>query len=165
VTMANFLQKSPPILLESYLSHKKLEVRLSSLHDDGVNAREFIHAGDTIFVEKPLCFLQTIPNAQEVIVCGECQTVLGALDVQVGLLSKTFSREDLHSTAEICHCRANCGLLYCSGALRFKLFCYFRQDLLTYFTSELAHCISLNRWMPRKTLESRPQTLVYWIYY
>lgn len=105
-------------LLETYLNDKKLEVRLSSLHEDGVNAREFILAGDTIFVEKPLCFLQTIPNAQEVIVCGECQTVLGALDVQVGLLSKTISREDIDSTAEICHCRAKCGLLYCSGALR-----------------------------------------------
>jgi hypothetical protein len=122
--MATFLQNSPPNLLETYLSHRKLEVRLSSLHDDGVNAREFIHAGDTIFAEKPLCFLQTIPNAQEVIVCGECQTVLGDLDVQVGLLSKAISREDIHSTAEICHCRAKCGLLYCSGAIFLKSFSF-----------------------------------------
>ena len=143
--MATFVQNSPPTLLESYLSRKKLEVRLSSLHDDGVNAREFIHTGDTIFAEKPLCFLQTIPNAQEVIICGECQTALGALDVQVGLLSKTISREDVPSTAEICHCRAKCGLLYCSGAIYFNLF-----SLLQMRTSKDLPPKSHNtyRWMP-----------------
>lgn len=128
--MATFVQNSPPTLLESYLSRKKLEVRLSSLHDDGVNAREFIHTGDTIFAEKPLCFLQTIPNAQEVIICGECQTVLGALDVQVGLLSKTISREDINFKAEICQCRAKCGLLYCSGARTFDLASRIRLKLI-----------------------------------
>lgn len=113
--MANFVQCADSNLVSSYLCHKKLEVKLSPLHADGVVARELIHVGDTVFAEKPLCFLQTIPNAQDVIVCGYCQTVLGDLEAQVGVLSKAITREDVNAKEHSCPCQAKCGVLYCSG--------------------------------------------------
>ena len=113
--MASFVQCASSNVVSSYLCNQKLEVKLSPLHADGVVARELICVGDTIFAEKPLCFLQTIPNAQDVIACGYCQTVLGELDDQVGVLSKTLTREDINGREGSCQCQAKCGVLYCSG--------------------------------------------------
>lgn len=113
--MSNFIQTSALDTLTSYRCSEKLEVTLSRLHADGVISKEFIRAGDTIFSEKPLCFLQTLPNAQDVIVCGGCQTIIGAMDIQVGILNKTLSREDINTKEGSCQCQAKCGVLYCSG--------------------------------------------------
>lgn len=113
--MSEFVQLASSDVASSYLCSRKLEVTLSLLHVDGVITKELVNVGDVIYAEKPLCFLQTIPNAQDVIVCGGCQTVLGSLDVHVGILSKTVSREDITSPEGIIPCRAKCGVLYCSG--------------------------------------------------
>ena len=113
--MSEYVLDAPANVAASYSSSRKLEVTLSPLHDDGVVAKEFINVGDVIFAEKPLCFLQAIPNAQDAIVCGGCQTVLGSLDVHVGILSRTVSREDITLSEGIIPCRAKCGVLYCSG--------------------------------------------------
>ena len=113
--MAAFIDGATVNILSSYLCDQKLEVRLSHLHADGVVARRSIHTGETIYAEKPLCFLQTIPNAQDVLICGQCQTVLGDLNVQVSVLSKTVSREDINAQGGCCQCQAKCGVLYCSG--------------------------------------------------
>lgn len=113
--MADFIQHAAPNLMSSFLRDQKLEIKLSPLHADGVVAREFIRVGETLYSEKPLCFLQTVPNAQDVIVCGQCQTVLGELDVQIGVLSKSLSRIDMNVKESSCQCKAECGVLYCSG--------------------------------------------------
>jgi hypothetical protein len=113
--MSEFVQLASNNVASSYLCSRKLEVTLSPLHVDGVVAKELVNVGDVIYAEKPLCFLQAIPNAQDIIVCGGCQTVLGSLDVHVGILSKTVSREDVTSAKGIIPCRAKCGVLYCSG--------------------------------------------------
>ena len=108
---------TPVNLLASYLCYRKIEVQLSPLHVDGVVATEFICSDDIIFAERPLCFQQTLPNSQDVIICGECQTVLEPLDIQVGILSKSITRECVTTRADICQCRTKCGVLYCSGEI------------------------------------------------
>ena len=113
--MADFIEHATQNLISSFLRDEKLEVRLSPLHADGVVARELIRVGDTVYSEKPLCFLQTVPNSQDVIVCGQCQSVLGELDVQAGVLSKSLSRIDINARESSCQCQAKCGVLYCSG--------------------------------------------------
>lgn len=116
--MSNFVfYSSNDNILTSFLCDKKLQVTSSLLHADGVVAREIIPVGDTIYAEKPLCFLQSLPNVQDLIVCGGCQAVLGGLDVQVGILSKTLSREDINNKSDFCECQAKCGVLYCSGMM------------------------------------------------
>lgn len=114
-TMSCGVEPTPVHLLASYLCGSKLEISLSPLHVDGVVAREFIFSNDIIFAERPLCFQQTLPNSQDVIICGECQTVLEPLEIQVGILSKSMSRECIVNRADVCQCRAKCGVLYCSG--------------------------------------------------
>jgi hypothetical protein len=113
--MSEFVELASSNVASSYLCSRKLEVTLSPLHVDGVIAKELVNVGDVIYAEKPLCFLQAIPNAQDVVVCGGCQTVLGSLDIHVGILSKTVSRENITSPEGITPCRAKCGVLYCSG--------------------------------------------------
>lgn len=113
--MSNFIQKPSSDLISSFGCRSKIQVISSPLHADGVIAREVICVGDTVYAEKPLCFLQTLPNAQDILICGGCQTVPGGLDVHVGILSKSISRKDVSNMEDFCQCQANCGVLYCSG--------------------------------------------------
>lgn len=117
--MSAFLPSAPPA------------VTSSPLHGDGVCASRPYAVGDVVYSEKPLCFLQALPNANDVLVCGECQCFLGGFDAQVGVLSKAVTRQGLASAAEevvvtdiadplstIHQCRERCGELYCSVACR-----------------------------------------------
>ena len=123
--MSEYVVEAPANVAASYLCSRKLEVTTSLLHDDGVVAKEVVNVGDVIFAEKPLCFLQALPNAQDIFVCGGCQTVLGSLDVHVGILCKTVSREVITASEGIIPCRAKCGVLYCSGLFKIFIQIYF----------------------------------------
>lgn len=97
----------------------------SSLHGYGVQATASINVGEVVFHEKPLYFLQTIPNRKSVIVCASCLKPLGNLATQVGILQGTISRvnisEEIAGMGQQCSvvpCPACCGELYCSGYCR-----------------------------------------------
>lgn len=104
----------------------------STLHGSGVQADAFIPVGDVVLQEKPLHFLQTIPNRKSVIVCGSCLKPLGNLPIQIGALQGVISRENIVEEFEVsmatsaisdycCRvvpCPCNCGEMYCSEACR-----------------------------------------------
>ena len=116
----------------------KISVVSSPLHGEGVNARENIETGSIIYAERPLCFLQSLPNTRDVLVCGECQRFIGSLSLQIAILTKQVSRHDLISivsrdnrvssqfcgdlilSSTVCSCTASCGEFYCSEICRNK---------------------------------------------
>jgi hypothetical protein len=103
----------------------KYSVFNSSLHGFGVQAVAHLATGDVALQEKPLYFLQTIPNRKLVIVCGSCSKPLGNLATQVGTLQGTIYRGNmvaelggLGPECTVVGCPTNCGELYCSDRCR-----------------------------------------------
>jgi hypothetical protein len=105
----------------------------SSLHGCGVQAVCEIQAGDTVLLEAPLHFLQTLPNRRSVIVCTACLMPLGSLATQLGVLQGSVSRENIieecgsgnfpaladeDDFAEMIPCITGCGEMYCSDKCR-----------------------------------------------
>lgn len=103
----------------------KYSVFNSYLHGCGVQAEATFNASEVVLQEKPLYFLQTIPNRKSVIVCGSCLKPLGNLATQVGTLQGIVLRqnvvEEINGSGHQCGitpCPANCGELYCSDRCR-----------------------------------------------
>lgn len=102
----------------------------SPLHGDGVCATKNYTAWDIIYREKPLHFLQTIPNRLDVLVCSYCYKFIGSVGVQLRYLQKKLTRHDLTNTRthdvppykvlsqHIIPCQKACGELYCSETCR-----------------------------------------------
>lgn len=101
----------------------------SHLHGNGVYAAKSFSASEEIYQESPWHFLQTLPNRQNVLVCGNCTKFLGSVGLQMQYLQKSISRSDvMHgvqnaakqfcSLSQICPCHACCGELYCSETCR-----------------------------------------------
>eukprot|EP00941_MAST-03F_sp_MAST-3F-sp1_P001838 g1838.t1 len=100
----------------------------------GVFARKKIYNGDTVFVERPLQAMQSLPNRQDVLVCGHCFRFVGSLELQADLLARRCSPnsltppswnlpEELASEFDSCNgstlgdvvgCSKGCGKVYCS---------------------------------------------------
>lgn len=107
----------------------KATIYTSPLHGQGIKANQTIQSGEIIFTEKPMYFLQTIPNKRISFVCSNCSKFLGNSQIQLDFLDKKLNRgmpeelqkfsKDLCSpcfTEQIISCRDNCGEYYCSTA-------------------------------------------------
>ena len=128
--MASFLLNASPEIMRTYYQPQgNLLVYSSPLHGEGVKSARNHATGDVIYSEKPLCILQTLPNTQDVLVCGACHKILGSFDLQIKLLSKELTRQTLtiqmdnlvdsaDPTNAVFHCPDRCGELYCSTACR-----------------------------------------------
>ncbi|KAJ1402759.1 hypothetical protein B484DRAFT_230639 [Ochromonadaceae sp. CCMP2298] len=129
----------------------------SSLHGCGVRAECEIQVGDTVLLEAPLHFLQTLPNRRSVIVCTSCLRPLGSLSTQLGVLQGTVSRENIieecanfppladeDDFAELMPCITGCGEMYCSEKCREHHWSYKGHKLL---------CTGL---IPEKGAEAHP---------
>jgi hypothetical protein len=97
----------------------------SPLHGNGVKAQTEIANGEVIFDEKPLFLLQTLPNRQVVIACGECAAFLGDSKLQLDVLKKTVTRQDIltecgssSSSCTLVGCSGACGEFYCTEECR-----------------------------------------------
>jgi len=106
-------------------SFAMFEVFTSPLHGDGIRANENIKEDIIIFKEKPLHFLQSIPNKLDVLTCSSCLRFLGTIDIQVDYLTKRLARQDLQmlistgnidSSINIIPCKYGCGEFYCSNS-------------------------------------------------
>jgi hypothetical protein len=100
----------------------------STLHGTGLCASHKIKQGDIIISENPINFLQTLPNKQDVIICANCFSFIGSLQLHLKLLSKDISRGDISLENDdmnadsngIIFCPNGCGELYCSTFCRDK---------------------------------------------
>lgn len=103
----------------------------SSLHGCGVRADVQFPQGGIVLQEKPLYFLQTLPNRKSVVVCTTCLKSLGPLSMQMAVLQGVVSRQNVkeevcnfaHLPNELCtdnlvSCSCNCGEVYCSEVCR-----------------------------------------------
>lgn len=103
----------------------------SALHGCGVQADVHIAAGSVVLQEKPMHFLQTLPNRKSMIVCTTCLKPLGSLSLQMGILQGLVSRQNAlqeygtfgllpgeRACACLIPCTCNCGELYCSEVCR-----------------------------------------------
>lgn len=117
--------------MRNALGAEGVEVFQSPLHADGVRSTRAMAAGQVIFVEKPHYFLQALPNRSSVLVCGCCARFLGSVGLQLKLLQKCVSREELLHGAgvgsfdplallsdQMIPCPAGCGEMYCSAVCR-----------------------------------------------
>ncbi len=95
----------------------------SPLHGNGVRATVPIQAGTAVFVERPMCCIQSLSNKQNAICCANCLQFLGSSDFQLGVLTRKINRVDGFSSdssselsfySDIIPCRACCGEYYCS---------------------------------------------------
>lgn len=106
-------------------------VIFSSLHGCGVQAEVSFTAGGVVLQEKPMHFLQTLPNRKSMIVCTTCLKPLGPLTLQMAVLQGIVSRQNAQeehgnfgllpgerACACIIPCTCNCGELYCSESCR-----------------------------------------------
>lgn len=115
------------------MSSSNVSVFLSPLHADGLKATKPLAVNEMIYQETPLYFLQTVPNRQHALVCGNCSKFLGSVGLQIKYLQKVYSREDLSKNkinendesfpsykhlSDIFPCQNHCGELYCSEACR-----------------------------------------------
>lgn len=109
----------------------RIEVFQSPLHCDGVIATSAINDQDTIYLEKPHYFLQSMPNRRSVLACGGCARFLGSIGLQLKVLQKCVTREELLGgtftgvsepflplSDSLLPCHAGCGELYCSPVCR-----------------------------------------------
>ena len=106
----------------------------SSLHGCGVKSDVGYNIDDIVLIEKPLYFLQTIPNRKYLILCNTCLKPLGNLKLQLGILQGLVSRQNIlqeydsyrdnlideiiSNDYKIISCSSNCGELYCSEQCR-----------------------------------------------
>ena len=84
---------------------------------DGLFVDVPVESGSLVFSEAPLNFLQSIPNKQDVPVCGSCYRFLGSIDTQVKLLRRVVSRGEglLETRNDGCLLLScSCGELYCN---------------------------------------------------
>jgi hypothetical protein len=106
-------------------------VSSSSLHGHGVYAGASFRSSQEVYKECPWHFLQTLPNKQNVLVCGCCSKFLGSVGIQIRYLQKAISRNDImhgicsdysefEKLSDIFPCGACCGELYCSEICREK---------------------------------------------
>ena len=128
--MASFLPSASSEIIRTYYQPQgNLLVYSSPLHGEGVKSARHYATGDVIYSEKPLCILQTLPNTQDVLVCGACHKILGSFELQIKMLSKELTRQTLATqmdplvdsaapTNDVFHCPDRCGEFYCSTACR-----------------------------------------------
>ena len=128
--MASFLPNASSEIMRTYYQPQgNLLVYSSPLHGEGVKSARNYATGDVVYSEKPLCILQTLPNTQDVLVCGACHKILGSFDLQIKMLSKEVTRQTLTIQMDhlvdstdpanaVFHCPDRCGELYCSTACR-----------------------------------------------
>jgi hypothetical protein len=104
----------------------------SPLHADGVKSTRSFTAGEVVYQETPMHFLQTIPNRHVVLACGCCSRFLGSVGLQMKYLEKQVNRNQLSEdvtagddlqvyaplTGSIVRCSGKCGELYCSENCR-----------------------------------------------
>ena len=98
----------------------------SPLHGNGIRATAPIRAGQLITEDTPFNFLQSLPNKQDVVVCGKCCKFVGSLGLQLKQLSKQLDRSSLidgdipvafsgdETYSPVHHCQHGCGEVYCS---------------------------------------------------
>jgi hypothetical protein len=95
---------------------------INSTHSgDGLESTKNLNSGSVLFVEKPAHCQQTLTNKRDVLICGNCFTFLGNTEIQLGMLQRTTSRQDLgmnkpeiQQNIHIHSCKYQCGELYCS---------------------------------------------------
>eukprot|EP01038_Epipyxis_sp_PR26KG_P013791 gene13791-18498_t len=90
----------------------------SYTHGIGVYANQSFVENDIIFTEKPYLFLQTIPNRQLVLTCGECVSFLGNHNLQLNYLMKNINRSNISTENVLCACSGSCGEYYCNAQCR-----------------------------------------------
>jgi len=102
-----------------------VQVTRSPLHGDGVVCLRSFAKDDEVLAERPLAFLQTLENRQCNLICRGCSSFLGSLQVQLGLLNRTLSRQDQAEIVsksapqhQVVMCTNHCGELYCSELCR-----------------------------------------------
>jgi hypothetical protein len=103
----------------------------SELHGCGVQADTSFATDESVLLEQPFHFLQSLPNRKSVVVCTACLKPLGSLQVQAAVLQGLVSRQNfmeesgnfslLPYECPCCPavpCLSNCGELYCSNECR-----------------------------------------------
>jgi hypothetical protein len=133
---------------------EKVEIIRSRLHGAGVQAKGCISQGEVIFLEKPSLFLQSIPNRQDVIICGSCSRFVGTCGTQLLLLTREISRHEyVHDAptfpgdiplAPILSCHHQCGEVYCSESCRTYHYENGHALLCTGLISEVFHPFHLD---------------------
>jgi len=107
------------------LVHQNVIVSSSSLHGNGVYAKNVVNKDEQLFCEVPLHFLQSLPNRSHTLVCGSCSKFLGSVGLQIGYLQGHLTRNDImlgvvgdspqyEFLSDIVPCGSCCGELYCS---------------------------------------------------
>lgn len=103
------------------------EIYQSDLHNEGVRSLVDFSKDEIVFQEKPLHFLQTLANKQDVLVCSYCMKFLGGgenndveslLQLQLDILTRKISRQTLNDKVTdymIYPCGHKCGEYYCSS--------------------------------------------------
>lgn len=105
------------------------EVFSSDLHGNGVKSTLSFNTGDIVFTEPPMCCLQTLPNKQDVVVCGYCHKFIGSIGMQIDVVQKVVTRQDTLMSKgttlngdndyilsdNVISCQAECGEVYCSN--------------------------------------------------
>lgn len=113
----------------------------SPLHADGVRAERPYIKDQVVYLETPAHFLQTIPNRQLALVCGNCARFVGSVGLQMKFLQKEVSRADLTNDpktdfdglqplSSLVPCSGKCGEFYCSEECRVKHWCSKGHSLL-----------------------------------
>lgn len=107
-------------------------VKNSELHNDGLFVAEKYITDTKLFAEVPLLCLQTIPNRQTVLACGNCHQFVGSVGLQLAFLTKKVSRSDCHKRfndinhfrklSDVIPCSSHCGEIYCTESCRYDHF-------------------------------------------
>ncbi len=108
------------MLFTEHLDDSGITIYRSPIHEFGVSSVCSYNKDDLIFCEKPLSFLQSLPNRSNVLVCGYCHRFLGSEWKQMKFLEGSIDRtnilqHDASSDFEIIPCKHNCGEMYCSS--------------------------------------------------
>ena len=119
---------SPAIAYSSF----PVEIFPSDHHGEGVRSKTYIPPLSLIFAEKPFGKMQTLSNKHDCLCCSACLRFLGSPILQLQVLSKQLSRQQLvtqfkhrehyesslsksgYSYSDIISCCQDCGEFYCS---------------------------------------------------
>jgi hypothetical protein len=134
-------------MMESLCGCDRVEVFRSELHADGVRATAPIVCGEVLFREKPFCFLQSLENRANVLVCSCCHGFIGSQETCLALLERKIDRQALvnelssaaagtENTRGMVSCDQCCGELYCSEDCKVKHWCNGHYLLCTGNVSE-----------------------------
>ena len=97
----------------------------SDLHGDGLFSDRNVRMDETLFIEPPLLFLQSVENRQDVLVCANCYKFVGNIGIQLAISSKQINRSQVNrpdynfssiglKLSDIVCCSHYCGEVYCS---------------------------------------------------